>query len=217
MRAWSCVFAYHLTTVHAAWCVHCSVSYAKPLHIVRGQAQYLYDADGNAYLDCVNNISHVGHCHPTVVKAACDQLQTLNTNSRYLHADIVAYVLLHWTAGCCVGAHVCVGTYIGASPVVTKAVLGRAGMQKSCLPRCQRTLRWCTSHAPALRPTSSLCGLHVHTPRSTTSWLSMARITVRRRYSVGPVCSCVCGCGWVWVWGGGGGVCLCVWVGWCVL
>lgn len=31
----------------------------------------------------------VGHCHPDVVKAACDQMATLNTNSRYLHDNLV--------------------------------------------------------------------------------------------------------------------------------
>ena len=50
-----------------------SVSYDEPLHIVRGEAQYLFDAKGNRYLDCVNNIQHVGHCHPKVVEEAQKQ------------------------------------------------------------------------------------------------------------------------------------------------
>ena len=33
-----------------------SLSYDEPLHIVRGKGQYLYDGDGNQYLDCINNI-----------------------------------------------------------------------------------------------------------------------------------------------------------------
>jgi len=41
-----------------------SVSYDLPLHIVSGDGQYLFDEEGNRYLDCVNNIQHVGHCHP---------------------------------------------------------------------------------------------------------------------------------------------------------
>ena len=68
-----------------------STSYKKPLKIVRGDAQYLYDEEGGAYLDCVNNVCHVGHCHPYVVKAAQDQIATLNTNTRYLHDHIVTY------------------------------------------------------------------------------------------------------------------------------
>ena len=68
-----------------------STSYEKPLKIVRGEAQYLYDEDGTAYLDCVNNVCHVGHCHPQVVQAAQEQIATLNTNTRYLHDHIVTY------------------------------------------------------------------------------------------------------------------------------
>lgn len=31
----------------------------------------------------------VGHCHPDIVKAACEQISVLNTNSRFLHDNIV--------------------------------------------------------------------------------------------------------------------------------
>jgi 4-aminobutyrate aminotransferase-like enzyme/Ser/Thr protein kinase RdoA (MazF antagonist) len=68
-----------------------SISYQKPLHIVRGWMQYLYDENSRTYLDAVNNVSHVGHCHPRVVKAAQEQLAVLNTNTRYLHENLVRY------------------------------------------------------------------------------------------------------------------------------
>ena len=68
-----------------------SVSYDDPLHIVRGEGQYLFDAKGNRYLDCVNNIQHVGHCHPKIVEAAEQQYKKLNTNTRYLDETIVNY------------------------------------------------------------------------------------------------------------------------------
>jgi 4-aminobutyrate aminotransferase-like enzyme/Ser/Thr protein kinase RdoA (MazF antagonist) len=68
-----------------------SISYDRPLHIVRGFRQYLYDAEGRAYLDAVNNVPHVGHCHPRVVKAGKEQMAVLNTNTRYLHESIVRY------------------------------------------------------------------------------------------------------------------------------
>ena len=68
-----------------------SIAYDEPLHIVRGAGQYLFDAKGNRYLDCVNNIQHVGHCHPKVVEAAQSQYETLNTNTRYLDETIVKY------------------------------------------------------------------------------------------------------------------------------
>jgi len=66
-----------------------SLSYSEPLHIVRGEGSYLYDVEGRRYLDCVNNVCHVGHCHPRVVRAAHEQMQRLNTNTRYLHETVL--------------------------------------------------------------------------------------------------------------------------------
>ena len=66
-----------------------SLSYAEPLKIVRGEGAHLYDEDGRAYLDLVNNVCHVGHAHPRVVAAAAEQMARLNTNTRYLHDLIV--------------------------------------------------------------------------------------------------------------------------------
>ncbi len=68
-----------------------SLSYRTPLHIVRGSGAYLYDADGRSYLDCVNNVAHVGHAHPRVVEAGVAQMRLLNTNTRYLHENVVRY------------------------------------------------------------------------------------------------------------------------------
>ena len=68
-----------------------SVSYREPLKIVKGFAQYLYDDEGRQYLDCVNNVCHVGHSHPLVVRAGMEQAFTLNTNTRYLHDNLVDY------------------------------------------------------------------------------------------------------------------------------
>src|SRR5262249_46951526 len=61
-----------------------SISYRQPLEIVRGEGQYLFDRRGRPYLDLVNNVCHVGHCHPRVADAAHRQMQRLNTNTRYL-------------------------------------------------------------------------------------------------------------------------------------
>ena len=58
-----------------------SLSYREPIHIVRGEGQYLYDFNGKKYLDAVNNISHVGHCHPKVIEAANRQNKKLNTKN----------------------------------------------------------------------------------------------------------------------------------------
>jgi len=68
-----------------------SISYRDPLHIVRARRQFLYDIDGYAYLDVVNNVCHVGHCHPHVVRAAQRQMAVLNTNTRYVYAGLTEY------------------------------------------------------------------------------------------------------------------------------
>ncbi len=68
-----------------------SLSYNKPLKIVRGYMQYLYDENGRRFLDTVNNVPHVGHQHPRVVHAAKKQIEVLNTNTRYLHENIVNF------------------------------------------------------------------------------------------------------------------------------
>jgi len=68
-----------------------SVSYRWPLKIVRGWRQYLYDDTGRAYLDVYNNVPLVGHSHPRVVRAAQEQLALLNTNTRYLHDNVLRY------------------------------------------------------------------------------------------------------------------------------
>ncbi|MDB6082865.1 MAG: aminotransferase [Gammaproteobacteria bacterium] len=65
--------------------------YEQPLHLVRGEGVWLYDAAGQAYLDVYNNVAHVGHCHPTVVRAIQRQIATLATHTRYLHERILEY------------------------------------------------------------------------------------------------------------------------------
>jgi 4-aminobutyrate aminotransferase-like enzyme len=65
--------------------------YEQPLHIVRGEGVWLFDADGRRYLDCYNNVPLVGHCHPEVVEALSQQAATLNVHTRYLHETILDY------------------------------------------------------------------------------------------------------------------------------
>ncbi|XP_028414643.1 ethanolamine-phosphate phospho-lyase-like isoform X1 [Dendronephthya gigantea] len=70
----------------------CAIHYQNnPIKIVRGLGTYLYDEQGNRYLDCVNNVTHVGHCHPHVIRACDNQMKQLNTNNRFLHDSIVQY------------------------------------------------------------------------------------------------------------------------------
>ncbi|GAB1307906.1 aminotransferase class III-fold pyridoxal phosphate-dependent enzyme [Urechidicola sp. KH5] len=65
-----------------------SLQYNNPIHMVRGQGVYLIDENGKKYIDTVNNVAHVGHEHPYVVKAGQNQMAVLNTNTRYLHNEI---------------------------------------------------------------------------------------------------------------------------------
>ncbi len=68
-----------------------SLSYATPIAMVRGYKQYLYDQDGRRYLDTCNNVPHVGHQHPRIVRAAQRQMALLNTNTRYLYPELTRY------------------------------------------------------------------------------------------------------------------------------
>jgi 4-aminobutyrate aminotransferase-like enzyme len=63
--------------------------YEHPLHIVRGDGVWLMDPEGRRYLDVYNNVTSLGHCHPAVTEAICRQVNTLATNTRYLHDTIL--------------------------------------------------------------------------------------------------------------------------------
>ena len=65
--------------------------YDNPVHLVKGEGVWLFDADGDRYLDMYNNVPHVGHCHPHVVGALQKQIETLNTHTRYLHDNVLDY------------------------------------------------------------------------------------------------------------------------------
>lgn len=51
----------------------------RPIAIVRGQGALVWDENGREYIDCVagQGSANLGHCHPAVVKAITDQVQTL--------------------------------------------------------------------------------------------------------------------------------------------
>ena len=65
--------------------------YDHPIHVVRGEGVWLYDPDGQRYLDVYNNVACVGHCHPHVVAALARQAAVLNTHTRYLHETVLDY------------------------------------------------------------------------------------------------------------------------------
>lgn len=66
-----------------------AASYDRPLHLVRAEDVWVFDAEGRRYLDAYNNVPHVGHCHPRVVEAVARQAGTLNTNTRYLYEAVL--------------------------------------------------------------------------------------------------------------------------------
>lgn len=68
-----------------------SLNFKQPLEIVSGNGAYLFDKNGRPYLDLVNNVAHVGHCHPRVVTAGQKQMAKLNTNTRYLNQNAIEY------------------------------------------------------------------------------------------------------------------------------
>ena len=69
-----------------------STFYDEPIHLVKGDGIWVWDSGGRRYLDCYNNVPHVGHCHPKVTEAIYKQSCQLNTHTRYLHEGIVRYL-----------------------------------------------------------------------------------------------------------------------------
>ncbi|MCE5262636.1 MAG: aminotransferase class III-fold pyridoxal phosphate-dependent enzyme [Deltaproteobacteria bacterium] len=69
-------------------------NYRKPLMIVEGSMQYLFDHTGRRYLDVIGGIVtiSVGHCHPYVVQKVKEQTERLqHITSIYLHPNIAQY------------------------------------------------------------------------------------------------------------------------------
>jgi ornithine--oxo-acid transaminase len=62
-----------------------------PLDVVltRGQGIWVWDVDGNKYLDCLSSYSAVnqGHCHPRIMAALNEQAQKLTLTSRAFRND----------------------------------------------------------------------------------------------------------------------------------
>lgn len=67
----------------------------KPLDVVlsRGEGVYVWDIDGNRYLDCLSAYSAVnqGHCHPRILAAMVEQAQKLTLTSRAFRNDQLAH------------------------------------------------------------------------------------------------------------------------------
>lgn len=70
--------------------------YDKPLHLVRGEGAWVYDADGRPYLDVYNNVPCVGHCNPHVVEAV--RRFALRIHRAGYHSDAALRSELYWMA-----------------------------------------------------------------------------------------------------------------------
>src|SRR5437764_9792690 len=70
------------------------IYYKKPIMLVEGKMQYVWDEQGRRYLDALGGIVtiSVGHCHPDVLAAADRQNHTLqHSTTIYLHPNIAEY------------------------------------------------------------------------------------------------------------------------------
>lgn len=109
--------------------------YEKPVHLVRGQGIWLWDAAGREYLDCYNNVASVGHCHPDVVAALADQAATLNTHTRYLHENVIELserISSKMPGDLSVCMFVCSGTEANdLATRIARTITGREGMMVS--------------------------------------------------------------------------------------
>ncbi len=70
---------------------HAELFYARPLHLVRGAGVWVYTAAGERFLDVYNNVPHVGHAHPAVVRAIHAQSRRIASNTRYLDETVLEY------------------------------------------------------------------------------------------------------------------------------
>lgn len=106
--------------------------YDNPFHPVRGEGAYLYDAEGNEYLDVYNNVPSVGHSHPKVVEALSRQAAILNTHTRYLHETVLDYadsLLATFPAELSSVMFTCTGSEANDLAVrLSRAVTGNKGM-----------------------------------------------------------------------------------------
>jgi ethanolamine-phosphate phospho-lyase len=67
-----------------------SISYrAQPVRIKLARGQYFFEENGTRTLDCINNVSHIGHCHPYYVSRMQKQMNTLVTNSRFIYDELM--------------------------------------------------------------------------------------------------------------------------------
>lgn len=75
---------------HASTVLPHVVSLARDL-LAAAEGVWFTEANGDRYLDAYNNVPHVGHGNPRVVRALAEQAATLNVHTRYLNERVVDY------------------------------------------------------------------------------------------------------------------------------
>lgn len=65
------------------------LTYDEPLMVERASGVWMYDANGDRFLDAYNNVPSVGHAHPRVTEAIARQSRLVNTHLRYLHPSAI--------------------------------------------------------------------------------------------------------------------------------
>ena len=65
------------------------LTYDEPLMVERASGVWMYDANGERFLDAYNNVPSVGHTHPRVTEAIARQSRLVNTHLRYLHPTAI--------------------------------------------------------------------------------------------------------------------------------
>src|SRR3954471_17572636 len=91
----------------------------EPLGVVlsRGEGVFVWDTQGNRYLDCLSAYSAVnqGHCHPKILAAMVEQAGRLTLTSRAFHNDQLA--LFYEEIAALTGAHKVLPMNSGAEAV----------------------------------------------------------------------------------------------------
>lgn len=66
-----------------------STYFKEPVHIVRGEMQYLYDSEGKKYLDAFGAVVtiSVGHCHPDIIPQVLKQTANLQHITTLYHTE----------------------------------------------------------------------------------------------------------------------------------
>jgi len=153
-------------------CTH--LFYERPLHIVRGMGVWLYDDDGNRYLDAYNNVAHVGHCHPHVLNAITKQGRLLNTSTRYMHGlilELAEQITSRMPESLSVCMFVCTGSESNELAwQMSKLVSGNSGAlitQYSYHGNSDATTKFSTETIPQERLPSHIQTIHAPTSNTT--------------------------------------------------